>query len=66
MDDYIVNVTGQIDGDNGQYPEDKVHNLCQFIQYGQSVGVVSSFLADYFNITELVIKSFTLEQKKGG
>lgn len=65
LGDYEVSIRGIIMGSNGVYPFDQVSNLVEFLRRDQSLGVVSTFLNNIFDINELVIKDYAFEQSEG-
>ena len=65
LDDYEVNIKGVICGENGVYPYDHVKNLVDFCRYDQSLGIISKFLNELFEINEVVIKDYAFEQSEG-
>lgn len=64
-DDFEINIRGAIYGTNGAYPWEKVINLVYFLRYNQSLGIVSKYLNEVFDITEVVVKDYTFEQSEG-
>lgn len=64
--DYEINIKGVITGKNGVYPKDAVDNLIEFLNYNQSIGIISSFLNERLNIDEIVILKYDLPQDEGG
>lgn len=64
-DDFEISVKGVICGPNGQYPFDKVKNLVNFFRYNQSLGIVSKYLNEMFDINEVVVKEYFFEQPEG-
>jgi hypothetical protein len=65
LDDYEITVRGVIAGANGVYPWDAVKNLADFFRYEQSLGIVSKYLNEIFDIQEIVVKNFSFEQPEG-
>lgn len=65
-DDFEINIKGVICGENGKYPYDQVKNLIAFCRYGQSIGIVSKYLNEIFDIQEVVISDYRFEQEEGG
>lgn len=65
MGDYNINVKGVIAGNKGSYPIDAVDNLMLFLTYNQSVRIFSKYLNERFNIDEVVITDFDLQQEEG-
>lgn len=65
LGDYEITVRGIIMGEGNQYPWDDVINLVQFFRYEQSLGIVSRYLNDVFDITEVVVKEYYFEQNEG-
>jgi uncharacterized protein DUF6046 len=65
LSDYEINIKGVILGDNGVYPFDQVSNLVEFLRYDQSIGIVSQYLNNIFDINEIVIKEYAFEQEEG-
>lgn len=65
-DDFEINIKGVICGDNGAYPYEQVKNLLYFLRYNQSLGIVSKFLNEIFDIQEVVISDYRFEMDEGG
>jgi hypothetical protein len=53
--DYRINVKGVICGANGVYPYEAVKSLMDFLNYKQSLGIISKYLNEVFGISEVVI-----------
>lgn len=64
-DDFEINIKGVICGDNGVYPYDHVKNLVNYLRFSQSLGIVSKYLNEIFDIDEVVVYDFKLEQTEG-
>ncbi len=64
-DDFEINIRGAIYGTNGAYPWDRVKNLVYFLRYNQSIGIISKYLNEVFDITEIVVKDYAFEQSEG-
>lgn len=65
LDDYVINIKGVLDGTNGVYPWDAVKNLVNYLRYEQSLGIVSRYLNEIFDINEIVVKDYAFEQSEG-
>lgn len=65
LSDYEINIRGVICGDNGVYPWDQVANLVEFLRRPQSLGIVSRYLNNMFDINEVVVKDYSFEQAEG-
>lgn len=66
MSSYKINVKGVINGQNGVYPKDDVENLIKFLEYNQSIPISSPYLNDIFDIQEVVVLSYDINQDEGG
>lgn len=66
MGDYTINIKGVICGANGVYPADEVDSLKQFLVYDQSIPILSKFLNEVFDIYEVVILDYDINQEEGG
>lgn len=66
MSSYRINVKGRINGKNGVYPKDDVENLIKFLEYDQSIPISSPFLNDIFDIQEVVVLNYDINQDEGG
>lgn len=64
-DDCDITIRGVICGDNGNYPLFEVNSLLQFARYKQSLGVVSKYLNEVWDISEIVIYDIKFEQPEG-
>ncbi len=64
-DDFEINIKGVICGTNGHYPFEQVSNLVEFLRYKQSLGIISQYLNNIFDITEVVVKDYAFEQTEG-
>lgn len=65
LGDYEITVRGIIMGQGNQYPWDAVINFVYFLRYEQSLGIISQYLNDVFDVTEVVIKEYYFEQNEG-
>lgn len=65
MDDYLVQISGVIDGANGVYPIDDVATLKGILTAPKSIEVVSWYLQQ-FDIDNLTITDFNIPQIPGG
>jgi hypothetical protein len=64
-DDFEITIKGVICGSNGRYPIDQVKNLVQFCRYPQSLGIVSKYLNEVWDISEVVIYDYHFEMPEG-
>lgn len=56
--------TFSISGNSAKYPETDVRRLIEILKCPQSIEIVSDYL-DYFEIRDVVIESFSMEQQEG-
>lgn len=63
--DFEVTIRGVITGRNGVYPFDEVANLVVYLRKKRSLGIVSKYLNQIFDINEIVVKDFYFEQPEG-
>ena len=64
-DDYEITIRGVICGDNGVYPFDHVKNLLDYCRYDQSLGIISRYLNELYDVNEIVIYDYSFEQPEG-
>jgi hypothetical protein len=64
-DDADVTIRGIVCGTNGAYPLEQVKNLLRFCRRGQSLGILSKYLNEVWDITEVVVKNILFEQPEG-
>ena len=63
--DFEITIRGVICGDNGVYPFDRVSNLVEFLRQKTSLGIVSQYLNNIFDINEIVVREYAFEQAEG-
>lgn len=66
LGDYVINIKGVICGANGVYPVDEVNSLTEFLRYDQSIPIKSKFLNEVFDIYEIVVLDYDVNQDEGG
>lgn len=64
-DDFDITIRGVICGDNGVYPLEAVKNLVRFCRYDQSLGIISQYLNEVWDISEIVIYDYRFEMPEG-
>lgn len=64
--DYMINVRGiMIGNDAYTYPQDKVVALLDILKLGTNIYVASNYLIELFEITDVVVSNFRLQQQEG-
>lgn len=65
MGDYQISIKGIIAGARGVYPVEAVDNLLEFLTLNFSVGIISTYLNERYNIDEIVIIDYDVKQSEG-
>lgn len=63
--DHEITIRGVITGSNGVYPFERVSNLVEFLRQKTSLGIVSQYLNNIYDINEIVVMEYLFEQAEG-
>jgi len=64
--DYQIKVRGALVDENGRrYPEEQATQLKEYLEVEATIGIASRFLNDIFDVSNIVIESFTFPQVEG-
>ena len=64
--DYDISIRGVIVSENAnEYPKDEVRKLIEILRVQDSFSIASRYLNEVFDITDIVIESYSLPQSEG-